>query len=416
MMCNKSITSALSLLMAVAAVVLMGLSPARQAWLINAWSLQYAHHYAPSPAAQQSMLTVPPAGHARAALWLASAALQSGNPALAETLIASQAAQGDPLAMRLMSDALLKQGDFARAVIMWQQAKDVASLLEVGSQAQQAGRLEEALMAYEAAWRLDPESGTLPLANFLLGYRQDYARAENMLRQSLAALPNSRYWPDWSNSLGDALRGQKRWDEAAATYESVIVQAPNDWAAHIGLGWARYERGDGLQAAMSEFQKAINAPKSQGYGQLAIGQILTREKRFEEADAWFVQALALNPDARWWYLARGNAARQAGNLTLALAVYQEALARFPDYAQAYYEIAYADQLNEQPAPAMAAIEQALVLMTPPNAYNNAYYYARAGSIYEWAGDASRALHAYRQALLIDPHNAAALQGVQRLDK
>ena len=89
----------LSILLAVAAVALMGLSPARQAWLINAWSLQYAHH-ALNPAAQQSAaLPDPPAGHAHAAFWQASAALHlRGNPALAETLIASQAAQGELLA------------------------------------------------------------------------------------------------------------------------------------------------------------------------------------------------------------------------------------------------------------------------------------------------------------------------------
>jgi len=31
-------------LLAVAMIALMGLSPARQAWLINAWSLQYTRH------------------------------------------------------------------------------------------------------------------------------------------------------------------------------------------------------------------------------------------------------------------------------------------------------------------------------------------------------------------------------------
>jgi hypothetical protein len=31
-------------LLAVAMIALMGFSPARPAWLINAWSLQYAHH------------------------------------------------------------------------------------------------------------------------------------------------------------------------------------------------------------------------------------------------------------------------------------------------------------------------------------------------------------------------------------
>ena len=407
---NKSVPSILFLLLAVAAVALMGMSPARQAWLINAWSLQYTHHTL-SQAAEQSMLADPPAGHARAKFWQASAALQSGDPALAETL----AVQGDQFAMHLLADACLAQGDFSGAVIMWQQAGDVASLLRVASQAQQAGHLEETLMAYQAAWRLDPETGTLPLANFLLNSlnsKKDYGAAENVLRQSLAALPNSRFWPLWSNRLGDALRAQKRWDEALTVYESTLVHSPDDWAAHIGLGWARYERGDGLQAAMSEFQEAINIPKSQGNGQLALAQALTREKRFEEADAWFVQALALNPDAPGRYVARANAARQAGDLALALAVYQETSARFPDFAPAYYEIAYAYQLNDQPAQAMTAIEWALALIVPPNAY----YYARAGSIYEWAGDESQALSAYRQALLIDPQNAAALKGVERLDK
>ena len=102
-------------LMAVAALALMAFSPARQAWLINALSLQYARRVF-SPTAEQSALAEPPAGHARAKFWLASAALQSNNPALAGTLIASQAAQGDQLAMRLMVDALVAHGDFAGAL------------------------------------------------------------------------------------------------------------------------------------------------------------------------------------------------------------------------------------------------------------------------------------------------------------
>ena len=176
----------LFLWMAVAAVTLMGLSPVRQAWLINAWSAQYARH-AQNPAVKQTALADPPAGHSHAALWLASTALQSGNPALAETLIASQAAQGNPYAMRLMADVLLAQGDFAGALAIWQQTKDVDSLLRTASQTAQAGHLEEALMAYNAAWTLDPESGTLPLADFLLYTKQDYGRADNVLLQSLAS-------------------------------------------------------------------------------------------------------------------------------------------------------------------------------------------------------------------------------------
>ena len=193
MMANKSVPPILSL-MAVAMIALMGFSPARQAWLINAWSLQYTRH-ALNLAAKQSTLADSPAGHARAKFWQASAALQSGNPALAGTLIAAQAAQDDPLAMRLMADALAAQGDFAGALALWQKAGDAASLARVASQAKQAGRLEDALMAYQAAWRLNPESGTLPLASFLLYNKKDYGMAESVLRQSLATLPHSSSWP-----------------------------------------------------------------------------------------------------------------------------------------------------------------------------------------------------------------------------
>ena len=97
MMSNKSVPSALSLLMVVVVVALMGMSPARQAWQINAWSLQFVRHAFEPLAAQSAALPGPPAGHARAKFWLAKAALHlRGNPALAETLIASQAAQDDP--------------------------------------------------------------------------------------------------------------------------------------------------------------------------------------------------------------------------------------------------------------------------------------------------------------------------------
>ena len=97
MMSNKSVPSALSLLMVVVVVALMGMSPARQAWQINAWSLQYTRHTFNPLAAQSAALPGPPAGHARAKFWLAKAALHlRGNPALAETLISSQAAQDDP--------------------------------------------------------------------------------------------------------------------------------------------------------------------------------------------------------------------------------------------------------------------------------------------------------------------------------
>jgi tetratricopeptide (TPR) repeat protein len=342
MMHNKGVVSNLLFWVAVAAVALMALLAVPRAWLINAWSVRYAR-YALDLTSNLSSLGTPPAGHARATYWQASAALRAGDPALAETLIVPQAAQGDKLAKYLLVDALLAQDDFPSALAIWQEAGDIDSMLVAASQAKADKRLDDALLAYNAAWILDPELGTSPLANFLLNVSEDYSRAEDVLRQSLNTFPRSGQFSAWCNLLGNVLRAQKR---------------------------------------------------------------------FDEADTWFSKSLSLNPDIPEWYIYRGTTARQAGNLELAISVYQQAIDRFPDNASAYYEIAFAYRLNEDPSRAVAAIEQALALMSPPNAL----YYARAGGIYEWSGDKSKALLAYRDTLRLDPQNETALKGVERLDR
>jgi Tfp pilus assembly protein PilF len=311
-----------------------------------------------------------------------------------------------------MAEIRSKQGDFSGALAYWKQAGDVASLLQQALQAQQARQSEHALLAYTSAWELDQETITLPLADYLIDTLEDYPTAGDVLNRAMAARPNSRNWPLWSNRLGDVLRLQEHWDEAMAAYEGTLTRSPYDWAAYIGIGWTKYERGSGLQAAMEDFRKVTTIPDTQGNGEFAIAQVLTLEKRYEDADAWFQKAIPLYPEARGRYLARANAARQSGNLVLAIKVYQETIKKFPDYAIAYYEIAQAYRLNDQPEQATAAIEEAVARISPPSAA----YYTRAGKIHEWAGEPAKALEAYRQALQIDPGNPEALKGVERLGK
>ena len=76
--------------------------------------------------------------------------------------------------------------------------------------------------------------------------------------------------------------------------------------------------------------------------------------------------------------------------------------------QVYYQMAWAYHMNGQPGEATAAIEQALVQNpTTP-------FFLRAGQIYETAGEREKALHAYRQVLIIDPQNETALDAIRRL--
>jgi tetratricopeptide (TPR) repeat protein len=360
------------LTLAAIGLLLLGLA---DLWELNAWSLAYVSVSLGSPSAEAEIPT-PPAQHSRAMVWLAQIALTADDPVAALELVNLQASQGDRLSMRLAGQASLAQGDFHGAVAIWQRAGDVESLLAAAGQAREALDLDDALMAYQAVWALKPESGTLPLANFLLDRIQDYSETEYVLRQSLDDFPASRYWPTWSRRLGDALQALECWDEAVTAYEQGIARKSDDWAANIGLGWARYKRGDGVEAALDEFQQAIAIDEDRGNGYYAAGQVLASEGRYVEADAWFAQALARVPEAKWWYMARAVTARQAGDLRLALNVYQEATSRFPDFVNAHFEM---------------------------------------GKTYEEIGDLDKAMDAYCITLALDPEHAGAARGVTRLE-
>lgn len=271
-------------------------------------------------------------------------------------------------------------------------------------------RLDDARQSYLAAWKLDPKSSTLPLVNFLLDYQKDIPAAESVLRQAIANSPDEDSWFAWNNRLGDIYRSEKRWDEAVTVYENILTRDTQYWQAYIGLGWAKYERGDGLAAALVEFQKVIEIPESKGSGEFAIAQVLAREKQFQQAEEWYIKALMLNPDAKWWWVARANAMRDSGELSKAIEIYLIGIEKFPTFSNLYYEIAWAYKLNQQLAEAITNIEKAIELVETPNLW----YYIRAGKIYEEMGEKEKALQAYKRALQIDPMNESALKGIERL--
>jgi tetratricopeptide (TPR) repeat protein len=271
-------------------------------------------------------------------------------------------------------------------------------------------RLEDARQSYLSSWKLDLKSGTLPLVNFLINNQEDVVAAEDVLRQSIARSPDEDSWLAWNNRLGEILRREKRWDESIAIYEGILKRNPQYWMAYIGLGWAKYERGDGLVAALNEFQKVIEILVSKGNGEYAIAQVLVREKQFQEAEKWFVKALNLNPEARLWWVERANAMRISGELSRAIDIYLISIEKFPDFPALYYEIAWAYKLNSQLPEAVMYIEKAIELIPQPNLW----FYLRAGIIYEESAQNDKALQAYKLALRIDPANEIALKGVERL--
>ncbi len=377
-----------------------------QGLVINAWSLNYLHAH---KGHTQVSLPVPDQ-HPRALLWFARDALSQNDPAHARVLVEDMAENGNKYALAILGEALAAEGEFAAAVEALSQARDTHALLAAATAAEADGRIGDALLAFRAVYGIDIEKGTLPLVTFLWDADIDRNEAVARIRDAFLQYPNSELRLAWFRQLGKYLRLQNRWDQAEATLHDLSREFPQDWQVYIELGWVYYWRGDGLDAALSSFQKATALTPTRGDGYVATAQVLIQEKRYNEADTLFAQAVDLNPQEKSWWLAWGYAMLGGGDLEGAINIYEQALFLFPDWASGYYELAWAYRLADFKDKSIEAIEQALAIVTSPSDS----YYARAGQIYEWADDKTAAIAAYRDALNINSLNNAAQQGLQRL--
>lgn len=384
----------------------------------NLWSLQYlwdqTHH--PLVVLLPASATVP-ATHLSGHLWQARALLTAGQVDQAESLLQPALDQGNYDAQRLYAEILVARGDIPGAVQVWSQLGAVDDILAMAQQATQRNQLDDAAVAYRAAYELAPERTVLPFAYFLRRHTGDAAGAETLLRQFITAMPTSRYFLNWLQELGALYREQKAWEPAIALYSQLVVAAPDNVNHWVQLGWLYYERGDGAEKAMAEFQQAVAITPQEGDGYYAIASLFSREKQFQTAESWYVQALEREPEQQWWWLSRAAAAEQAGNLTLALHLHATIAERFPTFAPGYYQAAWAYRKAEQREQAVTAIEQAIQLMASNNInqpQSQASYYARAGQIYEWSGQLQQAVAAYERAEQLDPLRQDVQSGLLRL--
>jgi tetratricopeptide (TPR) repeat protein len=268
---------------------------------------------------------------------------------------------------------------------------------------------ETALESFQIAWEKEPEYSAIPLTQTLIRL-EDFQAAEKILRQALTDYPESINRLQWWQLLGSSLTSRNDLEEASRVYEEALKEYPSNSELHLSLGWVYYNHRGDIELAWSEFQEAIDSGDTSGTAYFAIGQLLTREKKFSESDKWFRKAIEMNSDNRGWYLVRADAARSAKNLDLAINVLQELLNLDSKFSPAYYELAWNYHLKNQDLRASEAIEEALALASTPKAW----YFVRAGLIYERMEENEKASAAYLRALEIDPQQDAAIQGLERL--
>lgn len=157
---------------------------------------------------------------------------------------------------------------------------DAAALLQRGVKRADAGDVEAAIAAHEAAVAVDP-SFAQAHANLvsLYGRARDWAKAEEHYRAVVTLGVNVA---DAHYDYGVLLGLQERWDEAAAAYRQALALNPLHALARNNLGQAM-ERQRRLPDALAEYERAIDSQPTLRIARFNRGRMLIALGRLDEA-------------------------------------------------------------------------------------------------------------------------------------
>ncbi|MBW6473088.1 MAG: tetratricopeptide repeat protein [Anaerolineaceae bacterium] len=277
-----------------------------------------------------------------------------------------------------------------------------------GRAAQDEGNHELAVLAYRAAFEVDPVAYTLGYSSALRRVEQS-PKAEAILIDSLETHLSADQRTTWWRALGDLYRNQGDWQNAEIAYRAALREDSTDQAAWVRLGWLIYDESGEAEAAMEYFNEAIRVEPESGMGYYAVGRLLVREEQPEQALGWYQKASENEPQSLNNLLVYANLLRDTGQFELAFIEYEKAIKGWPDSWYPYYHVSWAYLLNGQPDQAFHAIEKTIELNP-----DNVGTHLRAGEIYEAFGEVDLALAAYQAVLDINANNTAALRAIERL--
>jgi tetratricopeptide (TPR) repeat protein len=236
-------------------------------------------------------------------------------------------------------------------------------LIERGNALYQAGRLAEALAAYEQALAID------------------------------SALPQA-----WNNR-GLALQGLKRYDEALASYKSALNVKQDFADALSNCGFALLELKRPAEA-LEWLEAALVAQPRSPIALTNRGNALFQLGRLEDALESHQRALRIDPRFAGAQYNLGNVLSRLGRLEDALIAYDRALEIVPHYAEALCNRGIVLHQLGQAERALECLERALALNEgSKEAWSNR------GNLLQKLGRHEEALESYEKAIAIEPNLA-----------
>jgi len=159
------------------------------------------------------------------------------------------------------------------------------------------GSMDKAREQAREIEKLNAMRGHVELAA-LLEKDKDLAGAEREFEASVAAAPDSGYG---YSSLAGFYRRQKKYDEAAATWDRLLKVRPDLVNAHLNLAFNLALSGQGLERGEQAVKAWLAAPPkdatpvTSGFAHYVLGMIYERQGKKDGARAEYQTALTLNP-------------------------------------------------------------------------------------------------------------------------
>jgi tetratricopeptide (TPR) repeat protein len=205
----------------------------------------------------------------------------------------------------------------------------VSDLLTAGLAHHRAGNLQLARDAYQVVLTIDPLQAD---ALHLLGMtflNERPSEAESLIRR---AISSDKRNPLYYSNLANALRNQKRFEEALAVYDKALRRKPDHLEAHVN-------RGLTLQAlqrpveAVTAFGTALRLKSDFPAALKFRGDALYELRRWDEAVADYDRLLAITPGDAGALNNRGLALLELKRLDEAIESFDLALVFVPNHPE-----------------------------------------------------------------------------------
>jgi tetratricopeptide (TPR) repeat protein len=164
---------------------------------------------------------------------------------------------------------------------------------ELGNILLQRGRVDEAMVHYQQALQIKPDSAE---ASYHLGNALfQKGRADEAIAWYQQALQIKPGFAEASFNLGNALLQKGRVDDAIVQYQQALKIEPVLSEAHINLGNALLQKGR-VDDAIAQYQTALQITPDNAEAHNNLGSALLRMGRLNEAITHYQKALQITPD------------------------------------------------------------------------------------------------------------------------